>query len=32
MFDFNGLNDLLGTTDLLESGKRYDPDVKKAAE
>ncbi|MBT7451140.1 MAG: carboxyvinyl-carboxyphosphonate phosphorylmutase [Rhodospirillaceae bacterium] len=32
MFDFNGLNDLLGTAELLESGKRYDPDVKKAAE
>lgn len=25
MFDFNGLNDLLGTAELLESGKRYDP-------
>ncbi len=32
MFDFDGLNNLLGTSDLLESGKRYDPGVKKAAE
>ncbi|MEQ9112177.1 MAG: oxaloacetate decarboxylase [Rhodospirillaceae bacterium] len=32
MFDFNGLNELLGTAELLESGKRYDADVKKAAE
>lgn len=32
MFDFNGLNDLLGTKELLASGKRYDPDTLKAAE
>jgi 2-methylisocitrate lyase-like PEP mutase family enzyme len=32
MFDFNGLNELLGTAELLDSGKRYDPSVKKAAE
>ena len=32
MFDFNGLNTLLGTAELLESGKRYDPDALKAAE
>lgn len=32
MFDFNGLNDLLGTADLLEEGKRYDAATLKAAE
>ena len=32
MFDFNGLNDLLGTQDLLDSGKQYDPETLKAAE
>ncbi len=32
MFDFDGLNGVLGTTDLLESGKRYDPQTLKAAE
>ncbi|MFL2771061.1 MAG: oxaloacetate decarboxylase [Rhodospirillaceae bacterium] len=32
MFDFDGLNDLLGTKKLLESGKQYDPDTLKAAE
>lgn len=32
MFDFNGLNDLLGTKDLLDSGKQYDPETLKAAE
>ena len=32
MFDFNGLNDLLGTQDLLDSGKRYGPETLKAAE
>lgn len=26
MFDFRGLNDVLGTEDLLAAGKRYDPD------
>ena len=32
MFDFNGLNNLLGTAELLESGKQYDPQTIKAAE
>lgn len=32
MFDFDGLNDLLGTKDLLDSGKKYDPETLKAAE
>lgn len=32
MFDFNGLNNLLGTAELLDSGKQYDPDTLKAAE
>ncbi|MDG2320089.1 MAG: isocitrate lyase/phosphoenolpyruvate mutase family protein [Rhodospirillaceae bacterium] len=32
MFDFNGLNNLLGTAELLESGKQYDPQAMKAAE
>ena len=32
MFDFNGLNDLLGTQELLDSGKQYDPETLKAAE
>lgn len=32
MFDFDGLNNLLGTQDLLDSGKQYDPDTLKAAE
>lgn len=32
MFDFNGLNNLLGTAELLESGKQYDPQTMKAAE
>jgi 2-methylisocitrate lyase-like PEP mutase family enzyme len=27
MFDFAGLNDLLGTPDMLEHGKRYSPDA-----
>ena len=27
MLDFNGLNDVLGTPGILDSGKRYDPDV-----
>jgi hypothetical protein len=31
MFDFDGLNNLLGTSELLESGKSYDLGVKKAA-
>lgn len=26
MFDFNGLNELLGTSEMLANGKRYDPD------
>ena len=26
MFDFDGLNNLLGTSELLESGQRYDPE------
>jgi len=26
MFDFNGLNELLGTNKILERGKRYDGD------
>lgn len=32
MFDFDGLNDLLGTQELLDSGKQYDPQTMKAAE
>lgn len=32
MFDFDGLNNLLGTKELLDSGKRYDPAALKAAE
>lgn len=32
MFDFDGLNNLLGTSELLDSGKQYDPDTLKAAE
>lgn len=32
MFDFGGLNNLLGTKDLLESGKKYDPINQEAAE
>lgn len=32
MFDFDGLNNLLGTSELLDSGKQYDPDALKAAE
>lgn len=32
MFDFDGLNNLLGTAELLDSGKQYDPDTLKAAE
>ncbi|MDH3716020.1 MAG: isocitrate lyase/phosphoenolpyruvate mutase family protein [Gammaproteobacteria bacterium] len=27
MLDFNGLNDVLGTPDILAAGKRYDPDT-----
>lgn len=26
MFDFGALNDILGTTDMLDRGKRYDPE------
>lgn len=32
MFDFDGLNNLLGTSELLDSGKQYDPEALKAAE
>ena len=32
MFDFNGLNGILGLNDIMATGARYDATLKKAAE